>query len=786
MIGLFRNNEELSLYIKNARHNKMKKVQLFWDIETLMYNINAANKTGKPTDYKNISFSWCVGWLNDKGDVETTLFSNVKDFFNTVCMGFITNPRYTNKGYKDMVIELIAHNNNRYDNHFMRRELLYLIPEMKEYNMYVRNALDNIYSYSQKDLTNEMKRASILSKRIKSSNNLDMNIYYNGIRFITVDNWLKTNASIKTIGKKLLAKGLIDESMLKTEFDYQKYDRKENLSDREAFDYAKSIIDQLTDEEKTYIENDVLILGYCYKYYSEIFYGFDYHAITFSKNVLNYYNDNVLAGFQLLNHDFINDNKIKYTDYQFHNMNFYDYLKQFYRGGLNFYNDNYVGKIIKEPCFSMDRNSSYPDVMYHDLVPTYLKEFNHYEHPKKITLPIYNEHEYYLYTVPKHRFNIDILYKIESKIIRQMLTKYYNGNDEVCINSNTIRLIQDVGKLPLKELTITSYLCYECVPFASREHLAENYYIKTQGKLDKKIIMETPSKYKLTDEENTETYTDEEIYIAKVLMNGLYGIPALRAYFNIFRLLPDGEMENCINGYENSPRNILFSIWVTSGALYKLLYPLSFLSHVEIDDSFLYCDTDSLYMKKNIRNKIPESLFDPVALGAWDIENNDISYFYILNHKKYAYYSCDKKDNKEKGIVVHCGGVPLESFNTSMSFDEFINTQFYDGIVINNQKSIVNSIGTVTIYPSKTQIVSGNPYPQNMSELIDKERDSIIKEINQSEIDWTDDYLYVETNVGAFSFGDLHPVTHNKQYKAPLNFLKNRHEEIRNLLTNGI
>lgn len=790
---MLRENEELALYINRCRRlRKEKKIVLFWDIETLLYNISQAKKSGKPTDYKNISFSWCVGWISDEepNKIETTLFSTVKEFFECVASGYVTPPRYSKKGYQDMTIELIAHNNNRYDNHFLRRELMYLFPFMHEGNMYVRNAKENIYTYTQKDITPEMREGFILSKRIKSSNNLDMEIYFKGIRFKTVDNWMKTNCSIKTIGKKLHAKGFIPESMLKTEFDYQKYDRTENLSDREAFEYAKSILPKLDEKQLTYIENDVLILGYGYIYYSEIFYGFSYDAITFSKNVLDYYNDNIMAGFQLLNNFPLETDrkkqKIKYTDYQFHGMNLYDFFKQFYRGGLNFYNDKYVGKLLEESCFSMDRNSSYPDVMYHDLVPTFLSSFTHYEKPKKIVLSLYQKEKYHLFTVPKARFNLEVLYKIKSKIVRQMLTKYYNGNDEVCINTYTIRLIQEVGQLDLKELTVTSVVEYDCIPFASREHLAENYFIKTQGKLDKKIIMNTPSDYILTDEENTETYSAEEIYISKTLMNGLYGVPALRAYFNIFRLLPDGELENQINGYENTPRNILFSVWTTSVAVYKLLLPLSYLTPEEIDENFLYCDTDSLYLKSKIKDKMPEKLFDPIALGAWDIENNEITHFYILNHKKYAYYSKDIKDGQEKGIAVHCGGIPLESFNTDMPFREFIETQFHAGIVVENQKSIVNNMGTVSIYPSKTKIVAGSPYAENMSVGIDEERKSIIKEINESEIDWTDDYLYIETSVGAFSFQDLHPVIHPKHYKAPLDFLKRKHDQMKQWYQNSI
>ena len=74
---------------------------------------------------------------------------------------------------------------------------------------------------------------------------------------------------------------------------------------------------------------------------------------TFTSNILESYNTNDLTSLQLLNR--IGKGKeqyeIRYTDYKFSNQNFYDYLKPFYRGGLNFYNQFYVGKIISDGVF---------------------------------------------------------------------------------------------------------------------------------------------------------------------------------------------------------------------------------------------------------------------------------------------------------------------------------------------------------------------------------------------------------------------------------------------------
>ena len=70
--------------------------------------------------------------------------------------------------------------------------------------------------------------------------------------------------------------------------------------------------------------------------------------------------------FQLLNQVGIKDNiKIKYTDYKFSNQNFYDYLKNFYSGGLNFYPQHLVGRTITGGGIWYGYSSSYPYAMHH-------------------------------------------------------------------------------------------------------------------------------------------------------------------------------------------------------------------------------------------------------------------------------------------------------------------------------------------------------------------------------------------------------------------------------------
>src|SRR5699024_5108002 len=124
--------------------------------------------------------------------------------------------------------------------------------------------------------------------------------------------------------------------------------------------------------------------------------------------------------FQLLNR--IGEGKekreIRYTDYQFANQNFYDYLKPFYRGGLNFYNQFHVGKIIDGGVFGMDIHSSYPYAMHNFKIPTYIKSYEEHEKPTEVSIS-YSQDEYTLFQLSKEVFDHMILDQIQSVILKQ-------------------------------------------------------------------------------------------------------------------------------------------------------------------------------------------------------------------------------------------------------------------------------------------------------------------------------------------------------------------------------
>lgn len=749
-----------------------KTITLYFDIETFQYNEQVGKES--PSDYKNMTFSVAVSWI-ENGIVEYEVFPNFKQVFDTI------SEAYSNVKKKP-TIQLNAHNTNKYDNHFLLYDLLYYYPHMTVENYWLNTATteeSNENTIKIKELDKEQKKGIALEKRIKSSINLELIFYLNGIKFETVDNWVKTNSSIKMLGKKLKRLGVVTDDELKTDFDYLKYNKQNDMSEGVARRYADQIFNQLSDDELTYIKNDVILLAKSAYYYSDLFNGFDYSKRTFTSNILESYNTNDLTSFQLLNRIGSGKEKreVRYTDYKFANQNFYDYLKPFYRGGLNFYNQFHVWKIITDGVFSMDIHSSYPFAMHNFKIPTYIKSYTENEKPTETPIN-YSDDEYTLFQLSKETFDQIILEQIDSIILKQILVKYYTTNDTININTYTFKLIENITGIRFESIPTFSSVTFETEYFGSREQIEEFYKVKTQGKYKEKLHFHSPYHIEKTDEENDVLYSDEEVANSKVNLNGLYGIPALRPYFNLFRRDEDGNYFNIENGHKNAERNIVFSVFVTSVSLWNLLNPLKYLTPQEIDDHFLYCDTDSLYLRKSVQHKLPDELFTEFHLGTWELEHDHLSHFYVMNHKKYAYV------DEDGHIQVKAGGIPNNSFNTDMDFETFIQTQFSHGSQIPTLKSIYNKQGTISIYPSMTELEIGSGYRlRSNSDLYDGMKENIIKQAKENMDEFTSDVLYIESIIGTFSLSDIFPFTHEVDKKEPLVYLQVKQKQIKKKIT---
>lgn len=741
------NQNDLLDYLKKF---KGKKVSLYADIET--FTCNKIEGMEHPTKYHSFTYSLAIAYFNDSDFPKVSVFNNFYDFFEKVKQKKIR---------KTLSFDFVFHNGEKFDNHFFIEEMqsYYNLPVYSEHNKNANNKANrNARKMSTID-TEEKKHGLVLESRIKSSNNVSVKAYVHGRRVEFIDSFKKMNTSIAVLGKMLLNNNLINEEYLKTDFDYSCFDKDEDIDRESVKTYIKRCFESLNEKQLKYIRNDVIILALGVKHYKTLFYGFDFSKMTFTQNIKEEYsNYNKLAEFQLLKTDG-SFSHLKLNDYQICGMSGFDYFRSFYKGGLNLYNDNYIGKIINKNGFSIDLNSSYPTVMYKEKLPTYLIALNE---KKSIANYDYNNNNIMsFFTMTIENANKHILYKVKSKVLRNAIVKYYNSKDGlVYYNTVLLRLLSKITKQDFNSLPVESSATFQCEYFGARDVIARNYFIKTQGKMKNKLDCEIdtidPLNIKMTNEPKTSKYnfSDEMVQGSKVLLNGIYGVPALRIHFDIFKRVGD-DFENVKNGFTNKERNIVFSAGVTAFAFHNLLSPLQYLLPSEIDEYFWYADTDSLYMDKRALDKFPKSMFHKMNLGAWDIEHDNITKFYAFNHKKYCLY--------DNGIVVRCGGVSKSLIkewikHSHNDFEFFVKCYFSDGTIVPTTRSIRNEYNTISIYNTSAKLDKGFPYFDSYILQNEKELEKIKSQIrNELANQNSNELLYVETPYGAIGTNDVIP-----------------------------
>lgn len=741
------NQNELLDFLKKF---KGKKVSLYADIET--FTCNKIEGIEHPTKYHSFTYSLAIAYFNDSDFPKVSVFNNFYDFFEKVKQKKIR---------KSLSFELVFHNGEKFDNHFFIEEMqaYYDLPVYTEHNKSANNIANKATRKMSTINSEEKNHGLVLESRIKSSNNVAVKAYVHGRRVEFIDSFKKMNTSIAVLGKMLLNNNLITEEYLKTDFDYDCFDKDEDIDRETVKTYIKKCFESLNDKQMIYIRNDVIILALGVKYYKTLFYGFDFSKMTFTQNIKEEYSKyNKLAEFQLLKTDG-RFSHLKLNDYQICGMSGFDYFRSFYKGGLNLYNDNYIGKIINKNGFSIDLNSSYPTVMYKEKLPTYLIAMNE---KKSIANYDYNNNDIMsFFTMSIENANKYILSKIKSKVVRNAIVKYYNSKSGlVYYNTVLLRLLSKITKQDFTSLPVESSATFQCEYFGARDVIARNYFIKTQGKMKNKLACEIdtidPLNIEMTNETKPAKYnfSDEMVQGSKVLLNGIYGVPALRIHFDIFKRVGD-DFENVKNGFTNKERNIVFSAGVTAFAFHNLLSPLQYLTPEEIDNYFWYADTDSLYMDKRALDKFPKSMFHKMNLGGWDIEHENITKFYAFNHKKYCLY--------DNGIVVRCGGVSKSLIkewikHSHDDFEFFVKCYFSDGTVVPSTRSIRNEYNTISIYNSTAKLDKGFSYfdsyiLQNEKEL-EKIKAQIRDEIaNQN----SNELLYIETPYGAIGSNEVIP-----------------------------
>lgn len=742
--------DDLIKYLK-----KSKTHHFDIDIETFSYNMKMSRKA--PTLMKSRMFTFTASWYDETGRIYTVSTPSLKYFIDDYLLPYAGKSKGKSKRSGFKRVNFYVHNGNKFDNHFLAKEI------HETYQATYKNWEDdkskvkiNLGKHMTKGETTENY---ILEKRVKGMSHLSFSAVIQDLQIDTYDTVMKTGCSLAVCGQMLKSAGCITEDKLKTSFDYSKYHYQEDMTDLEAEALTLNLFQDLSEEEWVYIANDTYILSSLRRDFDKIFPGFDFNKQTKTQNIINAYKRNRLAEYQILGKITVQGEtdlrpevyEVNYSDYEVQEENLAKIIQNFYKGGLNFYNQDYVGKLLKGEFISFDINSSYPSIMYEFPMPFLIR--NHYEHPciKKVSTNLYEE--FTLYKLTKVTFN-RILDLINSSVVKQMLTKYFRREGEfVYVTTWTFKMLKENFHIDIPEIECEQWFEFSVEYFGARDAITEFYFTKTQGKAKNVVEFVDNNPMNIIvhkDKTNEKVFTKQMIDIAKVNLNGIYGAPALKPAYSIGYRDEDGHLHVQRNGYLNTERNAMTSVFTTGGALWRLTQPLQYLTSEEIDDAFLYCDTDSLYMKRYILQKLPKEMFHPMNLGSWDIEHNLITEFYVLNHKKYAFY--------DNGIVFHCGGIPENAFNTDMTFKQFIDLQFHKGVSMPNHRAINTKEGTVVIYESSTTLDEGGKYPTQYTdedELIEQYVKNEMREKLNKEDD--NDMLYIEYELGSMALKDVYP-----------------------------
>lgn len=727
------------------------KLYLYCDIETFRFNLEKAQSSdGTPRDTKNATWIVQVAYFeNDNKMPSWVYFKDFAEFLNTI----------TKNSCKELArydIILVFHNGYKYDNHFLQKELQDTL-QLKLYNSINEKAIKNDYlTEVNKDIYNkkptyfkEREQNYVTVSAVRSSTSHILTFSYNGLYFETEDSYLKTNDSLERVGQKCFDKGFLEEEYIKDksdiDFNHKKYNLNSDLNEIELEEYKSFLLDSLTDKEFKYVRNDVVVLAMCHKHFSDLYYGFSWDVFAFASNVKKEYEKNgyykALTNFQLTkktpkgkmkynkNSEHKTDSSLTLDDKPIAGWESSEkFFRQFYRGGLNMYNEKYVGKIIEpeKAGFSMDLNSSYPTVMYKEKLPTYLVEGSHGGVIKRLSKEFKDPNYFYMFSLkPKAMDNL--LKYVPSRVIKQMFVKYYPVRNDGFVYINSVALILLEQFMRNKKIENLRYIhCYKwkCEHFGARNVIKDNYFIKQHGKskYEFKNVLENkpfdPLQIEVDESaQNNNQKTNEEVQASKVLLNGIYGVPAMRPTFPQFIYDVDGNRLSMPDGHKNQERNVVFSVGVTAFAFRNLITPLTFLTDDEIDNYFWYCDTDSLYLDGAIRDKIVKEhkeLFDPNNLGCWDLEHTNIIKFYPLNHKKYALYDTDDK----KPLTVHAGGVSTgnvkeweeycnNTYKNSRALNLLVDKYFKNGTKIKVKRSILTKYNTIDIYDCQSTLQDG-------------------------------------------------------------------------------
>ena len=378
--------------------------------------------------------------------------------------------------------------------------------------------------------------------------------------------------------------------------------------DYEKIRYENHII---TDEEKVYLEKDVIIL----RKLLEIAQNNGMGKMTIASNAIDYFKTQLFSKFNVT------------FDYIFPIINetTFDYLQKGYKGGCSMVNKKYRNQITTTNSY--DVNSMYPYILHDKELPYGIPVFFKGKYQQNDTFPLYVQRircEFYL----KPNFPPTIQVKN---------TYGFLGNEWVENSNQIIELtLTNVDlEIFLKHYDVYHLEYLDGYMFASSNKIFASY-------IDHWYTIKSTSS------------NPSEIAIAKLYLNSLYGKFGAKPHKNSIILgLDPMQIMHTTDTFVSTCKTVYIPV-----AMFVTAYARAYLLEniAKVFDDFLYCDTDSIHL----RTKTDLLPIDNKKLGYFKFEYSGTARYikqktYIVKYDK-EFIKIDDEGN-EITTKICCAGL---------------------------------------------------------------------------------------------------------------------------------
>jgi DNA polymerase elongation subunit (family B) len=300
------------------------------------------------------------------------------------------------------------------------------------------------------------------------------------------------------------------------------------------------------------------------------------------------------------------------------------FIRKAYRGGFTYVNPKNQGKTIKGNCICMDVNSLYPSRLCLCPMPYQKPVYFEGQYKQDSVYPLYVQRLICTFRIKK-----DKIPSIQIKNTSRFVANEY---------------LTDSGSEPV-ELTLTNVdlnLMFQQYDVEVLEYIGGYKFKSCIGLFNQYIDYWMKEKTKAKKEKNSARFS-----ISKLFMNSLYGKFATSK--NGQQKIPVFDSEGVLHyvtGEVEEMKSVYLptAVFTTAEGRYLTITTSQKIRDWTEQnlgfDGYLYSDTDSCYVKIELDQleKMKETAnidIDPYRLGAWDIEQDNITRFKALRQKCY-------------------------------------------------------------------------------------------------------------------------------------------------------